>query len=72
MSPTGRSLATAESLLREKLASLHREYQRLCAPIVRELAGIESRKPPRPHFITADLSQIEVRVLAFMAKPDEA
>lgn len=41
-----------ERLLLAKLAELERDYRKAAEPILRDLAEIERRKPPKPIVIT--------------------
>lgn len=50
-----------EVMLRRRLAELHQRYLDEAAPIIAELARIESLKPPAPIFIKA--SEIDPSLL---------
>ncbi|MGO1069499.1 hypothetical protein [Lysobacter sp. CA199] len=55
-----------EQHIREELARMHREYQQLCAPLIRALVRLESFKPYRRYVINADFSHLEQRVITYM------
>lgn len=59
-------MSDAEAQLKRQLAELHREYQQLAEPIIRQLCKIESMRPPRP--IVIDASMIDPAILAEIKK----
>jgi hypothetical protein len=50
-----REIYDEETLLRMRLAEIHRRYQVESEPVIKRLAHIESLKPPRHIFLNTDI-----------------
>lgn len=62
--PLGEAAMDIETQLRDKIRAIYQEAERQAEPYWKELARLESMKPPRPMIIPADLGDsLEIRKL---------